>query len=650
MRKNEWVGKRSSLRQNCQMRAEMRFLDGRKPQECIIVDISASGCRIELSSPDDVPEDFDLFIPSRSETKIAKVRRQDGVNLGVAFLKSRLDDPLVMQTLLERVLRLERGYNEIKSAPPRPEGAERRDGNDRRTAEEISVDAASGIGGPLVEHRLTALSDELRQMRSTLDAMANAPGVANFDSIAGRATEFAAELANLKTGMATLDHALRNLAEGPQADSVNHIAAVADHKTELTKLDPAVPAMTGGMPGTKGTATSRSGVEPTNQDTMTLARIKADIAQLRAALEIQQGGAARPVPLATMAEFVGLRSEIAELRQSLQAPSRHTEKSAGHDAGQQIEPGQTLSIKSEIAEIRELLNELVIRSGEEPGKPVLRARELAAEVATLKSDMSTLSESMRDIASKAYAAAPNFSADLAHMKADMLKLSVAMRDMSTEIQKVNVSVGPEAESLALARLDEEIAKLRAEMAARPARQSGPVNDDAASHEIDLLKVEISKLHAAMEELAAAPLDIGEYPVMTARELSADVAGLKSGLSQLTDAMRAMTAKAYDEAPAFSADLAHMKAEMLKLGIAMRETSSELSQVQAVVGSGADGAELAKINAEIERLSAAIETQSDRATTPQAIGAAREDFDELRKSVQTLILIVSQTFSKSREAA
>ena len=114
MRSNDWVGKRAAARQNCQMRAEMKFLDGIPPEECVVIDISASGCRIEMPTDAPVPEDFDLFIPSRNETKIAKVRRQEGKLLGVAFLRSRLDDPLVMQTLLERVARLERGYSELR--------------------------------------------------------------------------------------------------------------------------------------------------------------------------------------------------------------------------------------------------------------------------------------------------------------------------------------------------------------------------------------------------------------------------------------------------------------------------------------------------------------------------------------------------------
>jgi hypothetical protein len=78
-------------------------------------------------------DDFDLFIEARNEVKICKVRRAAGVKLGVAFLKSRLDDPLVMQTLMERVLRLERGYAELKGGFA---GAPEATDVDRRTAAE----------------------------------------------------------------------------------------------------------------------------------------------------------------------------------------------------------------------------------------------------------------------------------------------------------------------------------------------------------------------------------------------------------------------------------------------------------------------------------------------------------------------------------
>ena len=105
--RNEWIGRRQAVRQTCHMRAEMRFLDGRVPIECMIVDISATGARIELPDGFECPEDFDLFIPSRSETKIARMRRQEDNVVGIAFLKSRQDDPLVLQSIIERLARLE---------------------------------------------------------------------------------------------------------------------------------------------------------------------------------------------------------------------------------------------------------------------------------------------------------------------------------------------------------------------------------------------------------------------------------------------------------------------------------------------------------------------------------------------------------------
>ena len=96
MRTNDWVGKRKAARQPVNMRAEIRFLDGRSPVECRITDISSTGCAVELKTEIPDLEDFDLFIEARGETKICKLRRGGGTTLGVAFLKSRLDDPLVI--------------------------------------------------------------------------------------------------------------------------------------------------------------------------------------------------------------------------------------------------------------------------------------------------------------------------------------------------------------------------------------------------------------------------------------------------------------------------------------------------------------------------------------------------------------------------
>ena len=172
MRTNDWVGKRQAARQPVNMRGEMRFLDGSPPKECLITDISATGCAIDLFSEFDVPEDFDLFIPSRSETKICKIRRAAGVKLGVAFLKSRLDDPLVMQTLLERVLRLERGYAELKGAPISAAGAtsDRRESSEPRRAEDREL----AIAGPSIDQRIQSLASGLAELRGAIRALESA--------------------------------------------------------------------------------------------------------------------------------------------------------------------------------------------------------------------------------------------------------------------------------------------------------------------------------------------------------------------------------------------------------------------------------------------------------------------------------------------
>ena len=90
--RQEWVGKRQSLRTSVQLRAQIRFDAHHPPIECTITDISATGARVTVSEPGDCPDDFDVFIPARSETKWAHVRWRQDKQLGVEFLKGRRSD------------------------------------------------------------------------------------------------------------------------------------------------------------------------------------------------------------------------------------------------------------------------------------------------------------------------------------------------------------------------------------------------------------------------------------------------------------------------------------------------------------------------------------------------------------------------------
>ncbi len=746
MRQNEWVGKRNSARQNCQMRGEMRFLDGRAPIETTIVDISASGCRIELDANFEVPEDFDLFIPSRSETKIAKIRRQDGVKLGVAFLKSRLDDPLVMHTLLQRVGRLEQGYSEIKSfrglEAPRQANAQ---------APDASRDAEAG---PLVEHRLKALAEGLAELRNNFDGLAKAPSHASVDLIADRANEAAADIAGLKDELANLARSMRGLASAPDAESSDHAANIAALKGEMTRLSVAMRNMAAELPKTAQPGATKAPAGPSDAELKQWAAMKADIAQLRAAIEVQQGSASTPLALARAEEFALMRSEIAQLRADLEtaraaalAPSApgQTELDdlraeiatlrdsfaasrndlalslhavAGQDRSRVHEElaGMRENLFREIAGIKSDIGALTTVSAS-LGEEHARTRNVAAEVVELKQEMAALGGAMREITSKAYADAPKFSADLAHMKAEMLKLSAAMNGMAAELPRLQSAAPPGAPSFAewpqalkinadMERLQAVVAALQAAveddgderehtreivaevmgMKQEMATLGGAMREitskayaDAPKFSADLahLKAEMLMLSAAMNGMAAelprlqsaappgAPsfaglpqaakinADIeGLQAVVAAlkaaveddgderehtREIVAEVMGMKQEMATLSQSMREITAKAYAEAPTFSADLAHMKAEMLTLSASMREMAVELPHVRAAAAAAADASEVAKLQAEFARLRDALKTMPP-AVVPDAHLHAVEDlkleFDLLRDNLRS----------------
>jgi hypothetical protein len=160
------------------IRADMRFLDGRDGMECIITDISATGALIEIGTDDFIPDDFDLYIPARSETKIAKIRRRDGRRMGVEFLRSRHDDPKLTASILQRLARLERELSALKS------GAE---------TWRSATQAATAAGDSDLPARMTAIETELPHLRMALEKMQS-----------GAAPGPSAEIAELRASLQTL--------------------------------------------------------------------------------------------------------------------------------------------------------------------------------------------------------------------------------------------------------------------------------------------------------------------------------------------------------------------------------------------------------------------------------------------------------------
>jgi len=338
--RNEWIGRRQAVRQTCHMRAEMRFLDGRMPIECTVVDISATGARVELPDGFECPEDFDLFIPSRSETKIAKMRRQEHNIAGVAFLKSRHDDPLVLQSIIERLARLERGYGELKKAAAPHVAGERRNGeppNDDPPMAElpllpeaVATPELAGAGTAHLEQRLDALAKSLADLQTTFVM-----------SIARRE---------------------------PQVDHSTDIRVL---KSQVADLAAAVNANAGASPDTSvPTAQVAAMMAPVAETQQEVVELKSEMERLSAALGAliaPAAGDGQPVEPAaeapveapaeeTRLQLTQLKAEIAELRTAIPPPAA-APVSVMRDAA---EPAQDDRLEAEVRDLRDSVRTLIM--------------------------------------------------------------------------------------------------------------------------------------------------------------------------------------------------------------------------------------------------------------------------------------------------
>lgn len=179
--RQEWVGKRQAVRTTVQLRAQMRFESGRPPVECTITDISLFGARLTVPDAGPYPDDFDIFIPARSETKWARVRWREDLQLGVEFPKGRRNDESGATTaILSRLAALEKRSEQ--DAEPLP-----------------AFDASPQIGA--LEARLAAL--EQRSSLLDRDEPPSDPEVGNawLEAMLERTAELETRCQAIETGM-----------------------------------------------------------------------------------------------------------------------------------------------------------------------------------------------------------------------------------------------------------------------------------------------------------------------------------------------------------------------------------------------------------------------------------------------------------------
>jgi hypothetical protein len=101
------IEKRGSPRQNrCFFRAFVYFGGGGTAVECVVRDISDTGARLQFAKPQKLSDFVDLHIPIKGQSYHAKVRWEDGSEIGIAFHATSNTDAANMG-VDERMNRLE---------------------------------------------------------------------------------------------------------------------------------------------------------------------------------------------------------------------------------------------------------------------------------------------------------------------------------------------------------------------------------------------------------------------------------------------------------------------------------------------------------------------------------------------------------------
>lgn len=203
--RQEWVGKRKSVRQSCLVRAEIRFPGDRPSLDCTITDVSSNGARIE-GNLQDVPDSFDLFIPARNELKLARVVRREPTVLGVSFLTAR-EDPTLIADLITRLVALENaadGKNSARIATleDRILRLEADLASLRRPVETAALEAPA----PDRMSEVQALRESLTALADRLERTAAVPTPASEPD--SRVSDLAADVEDLRRSVAALEAAV----------------------------------------------------------------------------------------------------------------------------------------------------------------------------------------------------------------------------------------------------------------------------------------------------------------------------------------------------------------------------------------------------------------------------------------------------------
>ena len=110
--KPNWTGRRNAERRSCSIKAQVQPYDGTAAIECIVTDFSATGARVEFPYGCEPPNAFDLFMPSRGDTRPAVIGWRTSDAFGLEFRQNR--DSTEDQRLTDLVMRVARLEDELR--------------------------------------------------------------------------------------------------------------------------------------------------------------------------------------------------------------------------------------------------------------------------------------------------------------------------------------------------------------------------------------------------------------------------------------------------------------------------------------------------------------------------------------------------------
>ncbi len=108
--------RRQAERRECSIKAQAHRYDGAPPIDCIVTDFSPTGAKIVFPTGQEPPSAFDLFVPSRGDTRHALVRWKTPESIGVEFIQGRgSTEDQRLSEMLVRIAKIEEEFRAFRA-------------------------------------------------------------------------------------------------------------------------------------------------------------------------------------------------------------------------------------------------------------------------------------------------------------------------------------------------------------------------------------------------------------------------------------------------------------------------------------------------------------------------------------------------------